>query len=309
MYLGKKVDLLITYVNFKDDRWKADYEKTAHCRVNPGMMERFRSFGTLRYLLRGVDKFMPYVDRVILIVAYESQVPKWVSRANVTVITHDKFIPTMNLPTFNSCTIEAFFHRINGLNPYIIYTNDDIYPVMPSEIDDFYTQSLPNTNFKFYRGYGKDNMFRQQCKNGADLIYNTLKKKRLIDDSKENPRFFKPDHCMSALTHETLRTVGYLCGEELRKSASPFRSFKNINQHVYLYYQYFTDKYFDKVIDYKYDTFRNGIDSVCDDILHPSHKFVCINDDGCPGDKYEDAKMKVQHALRQILPNKCRYEN
>lgn len=309
MYLGKKVDLLITYVNFKDTKWQADYEKVAKVRVNPGMMERFRSFGTLRYLLRGVDKFMPYVDRVILIVAYETQVPKWVNRNNVTIITHDKFIPATHLPTFNSCTIESQFHRISGLNPYIIYTNDDIYPVMPSEIDDFYTQSLPNTHFKFYRGYSKENLFRQQCKNGADLIYSILKKKRLIDDTKVNPTFFKPDHCMSALTHETLKTVGYLCGDELRKISTAFRSLKNINQHIYLYYQYFTDKYYDKVIDYKYTTFSDGIDSVCNDILNPEHKFLCLNDSGLLSDQYEDAKMKVQHALRKRLPDACKYEN
>lgn len=308
MYLGKKVDLLITYVNFKDDRWKIDYEKVAKTRVNPAMMERFRSFGTLRYLLRGVAEFMPYVDRVILIVAYESQVPKWVNRNTVEILTHDKFIPALYLPTFNSCTIESMFYRISDLNPYIIYTNDDIYPVKPSTIEDFYTNSLPNIHFKFYKGFSKDNLFRQQCKNGANLIFSTLKKKRLIDDSKENPKFFKPDHCMSAMTHETLRSVGYLVGDDLRKTLSPFREFGNVNQHIYLYYQYFMDKYYEQAIDYKYVTFQNGIDSVCNDILHPEHKFLCINDDGCTSGQYEDFKTKVQHALKTILPKTCKYE-
>lgn len=307
MYLGKKVDLLVTYVNFKDEKWKDDYEKTARVRLDPAMMERFRSFGTLRYLFRGIDAFMPYVDRVILIVAYQTQVPKWVNQDKVLVLTHDKFIPATHLPTFNSCTIESMFYRINGLNPYIIYTNDDIYPIKESTIDDFFTQSLPNTHFKFYGGYSRENLFRVQCKNGADLIYNTLTRKRLIDN-KENPKFFKPDHCMSALTHETLKTVGYLVGDEMRKSSTPFRSPRNVNQHIYLYYQYFTNKYYNKVIDYKYDTFRNGIDSICDDILHPEHKFVCINDDGLTSDQYEGAKTKVQHALKSRLPNKCKYE-
>lgn len=308
MYLDKKVDLIITYVNYKDDKWKADYEKVAKVRVNDGMMERFRSFGTLRYLLRGVAKYMDYIDRIILVVAYETQVPKWVNRNTVTVITHDKFIPATHLPTFNSCTIESSFHRIAGLNPYIIYSNDDIFPLMPSIIEDFYTQSLPNTHFKFYRGFSKENMFRQQCKNGANLIYDVLKKKRLMDERKENPVFFKPDHCMSAMTHETLKTVGYLVGDELRKSCSPFRSFKNINQHIFLYYQYFMDKCYNKVIDYDYITFVNGIDNVCNDILNPRHKFICLNDAGLMSDQYEQAKVKVQHALRTRLPEKCKYE-
>jgi len=309
MYLGKKVDLLITYVNFKDEKWRNDYTKVAHTKMNPVIAARFRSFGTLRYLIRGVAKFMPYVDRVVLIVSSETQVPKWINKNAVEILTHDKFMPLINIPTFNSCAIESCFHRINNLDPYIIYTNDDIYPIAPSTIDDFFTQSLPNTNFKFYKGYGKDNMFRQQCKNGADLIYNTLKKKRLISETKENPKFFKPDHCMSAMTFDTLRTVGYLCGEELRRSLTTFRSMNNINQHIYLYYQYFTEKYYNKPIDYTYVTFQNGIESICNEIINPMHKFICINDNGLSESEYDSIKTKLQFALKSVLPEKCKYEN
>lgn len=308
MYLGEKVDLIITYVNFKDTKWIADYEKTAKIKVNPAMMERFRSFGTLRYLLRGVDKFMPYVDRVVLVVSSETQVPKWADKSKLTIITHDKFIPLTLLPTFNSCTIESFLHRIVGLNPYIIYTNDDIYPIMPSTIEDFYTNGLPNTNFKFYKGYGKGNMFRQQCKNGADLIYNALKKKRLIPETKENPKFFKPDHCTSALTFDTLKTVGYYCGEDMRKVATPFRSMRNINQHIYLYYQYFTEKYNAKPIDYEYVTFVNGLDYITKSIEHPKHKFICLNDTGLTSTEYNYAKSCVQKSLSKLLPDKSKFE-
>lgn len=308
MYLGEKVDLLVTYVNYKDSQWIADYEKVAHTRLNAVTEARFRSFGTLRYLFRGIDKFMPYVDEVILIVSKETQVPKWVNKSVVRVITHDKFIPANDIPTFNSCTIESAFHRIPGLDPYIIYTNDDIFPIKESTVEDFFTNGLPNIGFKFYKGYGKNNMFRQQCKNGATLIFNTLKSKHLMDKRKENPPFFKPDHCMTAMTLDTLKTVGYLCGEEMRKCSTPFRSMKNVNQHIYLYYQYFTDKYYDKKMDYKYITFQNGIDSIVDNICNPDVKFLCINDDGLLGKDYDKTKAAIQNALKTRLPNHCRFE-
>ena len=306
MYLGEKVDLLITYVNYKDKAWQADYEQTAHTKVNPAMMERFRSFGTLRYLLRGIDNFMPYVDRVILIVSALSQVPKWVDQNKVKIVVHDDYIPAIKTPTFNSCTIETFFYRIKDLNPYIIYTNDDTYPLKESVAEDFFTNGIPNAHFKFYTKIPRDNMFRTQCKNGADMIFNALKEHNLV--TKENPVFFKPDHCMTALKRDTLDAVGKLCGDSMYKTTTPFRSMLNVNQHIYLYYQYFIGNYVEQATDYEYATFSNGLDYICDHIRKPKHAFMCLNDSGLTSYEYDNAKEIVQNALRALLPEKSRFE-
>lgn len=308
MYLGKKVDLIITYVNCNDQNWKNEYEIAAHTRAIPAMMERFRSFGTLRYLFRGIDKYMSFVDRAILIVSSESQIPNWLNRDNVRIVLHSDYISPLSIPTFNSCTIESFFFRLDDLNDFIIYTNDDIYPLMSTTAEDFFTDGVPNTHFKFYRGYDKNNTFRQQCKNGANMIFDALTMARLIEN-KENPKFFKPDHCMSAMTIDTIRTVGQLCGEDIRKAATPFRGFRNVNQHIYLYYQYFTDKYCDKAIDYEYITFNDGLDRVVKTILNPRHKLLCINDSGLYSCDYDNAKRAIQKALSKVLPNKSKFEN
>lgn len=306
MYLGEKVDLIITYVNYKDKNWQKDYEEVARTRVNPAMMERFRSFGTLRYLLRGVDKFMPYVDRVILIVSKRSQLPHWLNEENVKVVLHEDYIPAIKLPTFNSCTIETYFYRLKDLNPYVIYTNDDIYPLQMSTPEEFFTDGIPNTHFKFYAKLQKDNIFRRQCKNGADMIFNVLKETGWT--KKDNPIFFKPDHCMSAMKRETFESVGNLCGEQIHKTTTPFRSIKNVNQHIYLYYQYFMGLCFEQATDYEYVTFNNGIDYICDHIRNPRHNFMCLNDDGLMSADYDTAKHTIQKAFSILLPEKSRFE-
>ena len=67
------IDLIITYVNCADQNWVRDYIRTTKTH-NP-TAERFRSWGTLKYLLRGIEKYMPFVRNVVLIVARKSQIP------------------------------------------------------------------------------------------------------------------------------------------------------------------------------------------------------------------------------------------
>ena len=59
------MDIVITYVDGNDPIWKADYEK--HTNV-PVMEKRFRDWGTLKYLLRGIEVNMPFIRNVYLVV-------------------------------------------------------------------------------------------------------------------------------------------------------------------------------------------------------------------------------------------------
>jgi hypothetical protein len=64
--------------------------------------KRFRDWGTLRYLFRGIAENMPFVRKVHLVVSHESQVPEWVNREEVHIVLHKDIIPAEFLPTFNS---------------------------------------------------------------------------------------------------------------------------------------------------------------------------------------------------------------
>jgi len=300
-----ETDLIITYVNFRDKLWRDSYERTMHRRLTDDDLARYRAFGTLRYLFRGVAKFMPWVNNVYLVVASESQVPFWLNRKTVKVITHDKFIPRGFLPTFNSCTIESFFWRIEGLADQIIYCNDDTFPIAPLEESDFYEEGTPKTAYKFHKNFSRKNMFRKQCKNAADLCYWSL-----VDngyEAKENPAFFKPDHSMSAIMRKSLEEVGRLCGPKIPETISRVRAAKNINQHIYLYYQYFTDNYINQSADYVYMTFINGLPAIKRCIIDQEHKILCLNDVGSTD--YKQEKEALQEAFNHLFPTECKYEN
>ena len=99
------MDIVITYVNGLDPEWQKDYEKHTN---TPILEKRFRDWGTLKYLMRGIEKNMPFIRKVHLVVARESQVPEWVNRNEVNIVLHKDIIHAEHLPTFCSNTIFCY---------------------------------------------------------------------------------------------------------------------------------------------------------------------------------------------------------
>ena len=112
------MDIVITYVNGNDPVWQKDYEKFTNV---PVMEKRFRDWGTLQYLLRGIEKHMPFIRKVFLVVSHRSQIPEWVDESNLNVVLHEDFVPEEYLPTFNCNTLEMNLHRIKGLDEQYLY--------------------------------------------------------------------------------------------------------------------------------------------------------------------------------------------
>ena len=122
------MDIVITYVNGLDPIWQQEYAKHTN---TPILEKRFRDWGTLKYLFRGIETNMPFIRKVHLVVSGESQVPKWLNREQVNVVLHKDIIPAQLLPTFNCNPIEMHLHNIADLDEEYIYFNDDIFPLLP----------------------------------------------------------------------------------------------------------------------------------------------------------------------------------
>ena len=62
----------------------------------------------LRYSLRSVEKFAPWIRRVYIVT--DDQTPAWLDTSNprIRVVSHREIMPAEILPVFNSCTIELF---------------------------------------------------------------------------------------------------------------------------------------------------------------------------------------------------------
>ncbi|KAG8227809.1 hypothetical protein J437_LFUL006223 [Ladona fulva] len=101
---------------------------------------RFDDKEELRYSLRSVEQFAPWVRHIWLVT--NGQIPHWINleHPRLTLITHDEiFLNVSHLPTFGSPAIESHLHRIPGLSEKFLYLNDDMLFGKEVWPDDFYT--------------------------------------------------------------------------------------------------------------------------------------------------------------------------
>ncbi len=98
---------------------------------------RYRDSGELRYSLRSLVKYAPWIRRIYIVT--DNQIPYWLNLETdkLFVISHDQIFPNKShLPVFSSPAIESHLHLIPGLSKQFIYFNDDVLlgaPVLPED--------------------------------------------------------------------------------------------------------------------------------------------------------------------------------
>lgn len=293
------IDIVLPYVDIEDPLWFHDFiETTGNYSPSP---VRFRSWGTLRYLFRAIDIYLPFINKVFLLLARESQLPDWVNTDIVTVVYHKDFIPAEFLPTFNSCTIEAFLSKIPGLSEKFIYFNDDIFPINPLTADDFYTEDKPNLMFRYYPKYNCTNMFRQQCRNGLNMITDAIRAPRYPEG-----QLCVPMHSVTPMLLSTVTKVADLCKEPINKTISAIRQGKNVNQYIYSYYEFCLGHYTEYLIPYVYAELSD-IENISSLLFSSELKMICMND--CPNiENYDKSMEQLVKSLSDKYPNPSKYE-
>ncbi len=141
------IDVVYTWVDGGDPQWQT---RKAAALADNGWLEeasrlahnnaRFASRDELRYSLRSLHCFAPWVNHIYLVT--DDQVPEWLdtTQPGLTVVSHREiFGDTGTLPTFNSQAIESRLHRIPGLNEHFLYLNDDVFLGRPVSPELFFT--------------------------------------------------------------------------------------------------------------------------------------------------------------------------
>ncbi|MFF3646109.1 stealth conserved region 3 domain-containing protein [Streptomyces sp. NPDC002564] len=136
------VDAVYTWVDDSDPEWRARRDATrggGDTSADDGAV-RFRNRDELRFSLRSLAMYAPWIRHVYLVTA--GQTPSWLDRDHpgLTVVDHrDLFAdPGACLPTFNSHAIESQLHRIEGLSEHFLYFNDDMFLGRPTAADTFF---------------------------------------------------------------------------------------------------------------------------------------------------------------------------
>ena len=291
------MDIVITYVNGLDPEWQKDYEKHTN---TPILEKRFRDWGTLKYLMRGIEKNMPFIRKVHLVVARESQVPEWVNRNEVNIVLHKDIIPAEHLPTFNCNPIEMHLHCIKGLDEEYIYFNDDFFPLKPCKATDFFIDGRATLGMS--RHLFAFNMFKKICRNS-----NRIARKAI--GLKPSVCFLRPQHICSPMLKSQCEELYQKVETEIISSLTKTRSSNNLNQYMFLDYMYLKGLLINKRMSKKH--FSLGVaseENIRKYIVSPKHNLVCINDVQMSEESYNEISRMLLNTFEQVLPEKSRFE-
>ena len=291
------MDAIITYVDSRDPQWQNEYSAAVGGDV---MSKRYRDWGTLKYLLRGLQKHMPFIEKVFLLVSSESQVPSWMDCSNVRVVLHSEIIPERFLPTFNSTTIEMFLHLIPDLGEEFLYFNDDMFPVMDCASEDFFSGGKSVIGFRHHIFAGGKYMKRTR---------NSDHQARLALGMKPAFFFVRPQHTCSPMLKSESEALFGKSRDAIFNVISRTRTTMNFNQYVFLDYLYYQGKTAPGNISNKHlSPAVNSPERIVSFIDHPSSKLICINDVHMSEEDFSRYRDKILRAFERHFPDKSRFE-
>jgi hypothetical protein len=131
--IGFPIDVVYTWVDGDDPAWQQ--RKVEHMeRLGLAAPKkdtslgtsRFRTHDELRYSLRSLEQFAPWVRHIYLVT--DNQTPEWLDTTapGLTVVDHAQILEPEQRPCFNSHAISARLHRIPGLSDRYLLFNDDV---------------------------------------------------------------------------------------------------------------------------------------------------------------------------------------
>ena len=292
------MDIVITYVDGNDPVWKQDYEKYTNV---PVMQKRFRDWGTLKYLLRGIEVNMPFIRNVYLVVSHPSQVPQWADTENLKIVLHKDIIPEEYLPTFNCNPIEMHLHRIDGLDEEYLYFNDDMFPVGMCRPENFFRDG--KAVIGYYRHLFASGMYKKICRNSDRLARKAM-------DMKPSCFFTRPQHICSPMLKSVCEELYEKVGTEIHEtSLTRTRTENNLNQYLFLDYMNFKGLVINEKISNKHFSVSVASPESLRTFLHnPSRNMVCINDVHLSESRYEQLRDAILEAFDSRFPAKSKYE-
>lgn len=138
--MNDPIDIVVP-VLLPNDNWYNEYSKY-NKNEHPG---RIRDMGTFKYVLRSIDKNIPWVNKIFIILFDESQIPEWlnIDNSKIKVLFHKDILPPERLPNFSSVQIDMRLSFIDELSENFIFINDDMFFNAPIKETDYFRDNKP----------------------------------------------------------------------------------------------------------------------------------------------------------------------
>ncbi len=309
------VDAVFTWVDDHDEAWRASREEFTPPQSRDDHRsnhnERFRNHDELRYSLRSLEMFAPFVRHVFLVT--NGQTPEWLNRdcERLTVVPHSEiFSHKEYLPTFNSSGIEAQLHRISGLSEHFLYFNDDFFLGDFCVPEDFF---FANGALKFFPSsqfvFDEDIDLEREAYILAD--YNALQIVRQSSGGRGGSSIMQhvPYPCSRVLLESMERQWPASFDAVARER---FRSPNDIRPIAFLQYHagFLSRMAFPSNIGHTYLPLWNPlVESRMRSLLrNRDSKTICINDVGVDDHAVESAGSMVRSFLHDYFPFPSEFE-
>ena len=245
---------------------------------------RIRQIDELRYALRSVNMFAPWVRRIFI--ATDSRPPAWLAaHPKITVVrAEEHFSDPAALPTYSSHAVESQLHNIPELSEHFLYSNDDMFFGRPLKASMFFS---PGGITRFIEaktriGLGANDPARSGFENAARV------NRQLILERFGQVITRHLEHTAVPLRKSVLREMESEFSEDFaRTQASQFRSSTDISvtNSFYHYYALMTGRAVQqekaKVL-YVDTTARAGLDLLPVLRKKRGYDFFCLNDGSFP---------------------------
>ncbi|MDR0625438.1 MAG: hypothetical protein LBF72_03275 [Holosporales bacterium] len=304
------VDLVVTWCNDDDPVWrkKRQYWETvvkAEGKVldKNGIDQcRFRNDDELKYLLRSVEKYAPWIHKIFLVV--DNQLPDWLNlnHPQLCVVNHSDFIPEEFLPTFSSIALESFIPYIPGLSEKFLYANDDMF--IGNEVSrGFFFDPIgrPIVRLNGIISERSKHLYVSTLRKAYDLISNAYSKnltKRL------------PHHNIDSYSKESFLQ----CLKKFEKEfddcrRNKFRGVNDVSRAIVSLYEIINGKGVVRINNQR-ESLRihirgSALDERLAHLLKNRPKLFCLND---TEDTNIKDKRKAMQVLKQYFPERSQFE-
>ncbi len=302
------IDVVITWVDGQDPEWigaknSALTELGRAPSSDAAADSRFVPYDELRYCLRSIETFAAFVDKIYVVTA--GQRPAWlVEDDRLRVVDHQEIFPASALPTFNSHSIEASLHKIDGLAEHFIYMNDDFMfgRAVPAEL--FFRSSGLSL---FYQSTALIDPYAPlsvdaAARNSQALVHSAF--------GRRAGQKFK--HAPYALRRSVLEEIAERFADEIDRTVhAVFRSETDIPvpSSFHHYYGYLTGRAVPGALKARYiDVADSNFAAKRRSLLRRDYDTLCVNDGGADaGD--DERRDQVRELLQWLQPVASRWES
>lgn len=278
-----QIDYILPYIDFNQPEIQELYNITTG--KNIYNLTRNYTYIDLTLTLKLILKNLPFINKLYITCKDIQKLPddteQLIDEMNdkIVRINESEFMPN-NYITFSASCIEMFIWRIPGLSEYFIYSNDDIIPLKPLTIENFFINGNPIQ----YIEYGTNSLY--SIYDIFLLNATLLVLEKYLNNDIYNSCYY-PRHTLKPLKKSICEECYNKYKQFIDSSLTPIRFYNNLNIDLFLIYALKHNLLVNKKLNYEFSyigtndikTLTKLYNNINNRLLDNIPNIICINDE------------------------------